>query len=220
MEDELTAEILRSRFSDVRENLPRSLALRLHRSLSWIERADQEAEDVDAAFIFHWIAFNAAYARDLPESYGTEERALFGEYFEKIVRFDVNRKIYDAIWSRFSGPIRLLLNNRYVFQPFWRHHNEPQTYGNWEDLFVRGQQTIGRALARQDTRVVLSILFDRLYVLRNQLFHGGATWNSGVNRRQVQDGAQIMAFLVPHFIELMMDHPEAGWGPPYYPVVD
>lgn len=220
MANELTTEILRSRFSDVRENLPRSLALRLHRSLSWIERADQEAEDVDAAFIFHWIAFNAAYARDIPESYGTEERALFGEYFEKIVRFDANRKIYDAIWSRFSGPIRLLLNNKYVFQPFWRHHNQPQTHGNWEDLFLRRQKTIARALACQDTRVVLSILFDRLYVLRNQLFHGGATWNSGVNRRQVQDGAQIMAFLVPHFIELMMDDPDAGWGPPYYPVVD
>lgn len=85
---------------------------------------------------------------------------------------------------------------------------------------MRRQKTIARALARQDTRVVLSILFDRLYVLRNQLFHGGATWNSGVNRRQVQDGAQIMAFLVPHFIELMMDDPDAGWGPPYYPVVD
>ena len=135
MADELTTEILRSRFSEVRENLPRGLALRLHRSLSWIERADKEAEDVDAAFIFYWIAFNAAYARDIPESYEAEERELFGEYFAKLVRFDVNRKIYYAIWSRFSGPIRLLLNNRYVFQPFWGHHNQPQRYGNWEDLF-------------------------------------------------------------------------------------
>ena len=220
MEDELTTEVLRSRFSAVRESLPQNLALRLHRSLSWIERADQEAEDVDAAFIFFWIAFNAAYARDIPESYETEERALFGDYFEKIVRFDVNGSVYNAIWSRFSGPIRLLLNNKYVFQPFWRDHNQPRKYGDWEDLFSRGQEMIGRALARQDTRLILSVLFDRLYVLRNQLFHGGATWNSGVNRRQVRDGAQIMAFLVPHFIELMMDHPDAGWGPPYYPVVD
>lgn len=29
--------------------------------------------------------------------------------------------------------------------------------------------------------MILSILFDRLYVLRNQLVHGGATWNSDVN---------------------------------------
>ena len=220
MRDELTTESLRSKFSGVSNGLPGGLRLRLHRSLSWIERAEKEAEDIDAAFIFYWIAFNAAYAKDIPESYGAEERELFGEYFEKIVRFDSNRRIYEAIWLRFSGPIRLLLNNKFVFQPFWRHHNQPRRSANWENFFVRDQKMIGRALARQDTRVVLSILFDRLYVLRNQLFHGGATWKSGVNRRQVQDGAQIMAFLVPRFIDLMMDHPEAGWGPPYYPVVD
>ena len=220
MADELTIEILRSRFSEARENLPRGLALRLHRSLSWIERAEKEAEDIDAAFIFYWIAFNAAYAKDMPESYAIEERGLFGEYFEMIVRFDAARSVYDAIWSRFPGPIRLLLDNKYVFQPFWRHHNQTLRYGNWENFFKQDRKLIGDALACQDTRVVLSILFDRLYVLRNQLFHGGSTWNSGVNRRQVRDGANIMAFLVPHFIDLMMDHPDAGWGPPYYPVVD
>jgi hypothetical protein len=68
--------------------------------------------------------------------------------------------------------------------------------------------------------VILSTLFDRLYVLRNQLVHGGATWNSSVNRAQVGDGARIMAFLVPLFIDLMMDNPEFAWGAPYYPVVE
>lgn len=220
MPNELTAENLRTKFSSVSDHLPRSLGLRLHRSLSWIERAEKEAEDIDAAFIYYWIAFNAAYAKDIPESYATEERGLFGEYFEKIVLFDANRSIYDAIWMRFPGPIRLLLNNKYVFQPFWKHHNRTLRHGSWENFFMRDQKLIGDALARQNTRVVLSILFDRLYVLRNQLFHGGSTWNSRVNRRQVRDGANILAFLVPHFIDLMMDHPAAGWGPPYYPVVD
>ena len=151
MRDELTTESLRSKFSGVSDGLPSGLRLRLHRSLSWIERAEKEAEDIDATFIFYWIAFNAAYAKDIPESYGAEERELFGEYFEKIVRFDANRTIYDAIWSTFSGPIRLLLNNRYVFQPFWRHHNQMPGYGNWENFFIRDQKLIGRALARQDT---------------------------------------------------------------------
>ena len=63
---------------------------------------------------------------------------------------------------------------------------------------------------------ILEELFDRLYVLRNQLIHGGATWQGSVNRSQVQDGAAIMAFLVPHFINLMLDNPAAAWGiPPY-----
>ena len=64
------------------------------------------------------------------------------------------------------------------------------------------------------------MLFGRLYVLRNQLVHGGATWNGSVNRNQVEDSAKIMAFLIPLFIELMMENPAENWGKPYYPVVD
>ena len=59
-----------------------------------------------------------------------------------------------------------------------------------------------------------------LYVLRNQLVHGGSTWNSGVNRAQVRDGAEILAFLVPVFVDLMMDNSQEDWGRPFYPVVD
>ena len=72
----------------------------------------------------------------------------------------------------------------------------------------------------RDTRTILSELFDRLYVLRNQIMHGGATWKGSVNRPQVRDGARIMAFLVPRFASLMMSNPRIDWGPPRFPVVD
>lgn len=77
-----------------------------------------------------------------------------------------------------------------------------------------------RALGRRETRTILSELFDRLYVLRNQIMHGGATWKGSVNRPQVRDGARIMAFLVPRFASLMMSNPRIDWGPPRFPVVD
>ena len=67
---------------------------------------------------------------------------------------------------------------------------------------------------------MLNTVFDRLYVLRNQIVHGGATWRSGVNRDQVRDSRQILATLVPLAIDVMMEHPEADWGTPYYPVVE
>jgi hypothetical protein len=51
------------------------------------------------------------------------------------------------------------------------------------------------------------------------LVHGGATWNSGVNRAQVRDGAAILGFLLPVFVDLMMDNPTVDWGRPFYPVV-
>ena len=57
-------------------------------------------------------------------------------------------------------------------------------------------------------------------VLRNQLIHGGATWNSSVNRSQVKDGAALLGVLLPIFIDILMDNPGNDWGRPYYPVVD
>jgi hypothetical protein len=85
---------------------------------------------------------------------------------------------------------------------------------------ARSQRVIAVALAERDTSRILSVVFDRLYVLRNQLVHGGATWNSGVNRNQVRDGATVMGFLLPVFIDIMMDNPGRDWGKPFYPVVD
>lgn len=68
--------------------------------------------------------------------------------------------------------------------------------------------------------MVLSILFDRLYVLRNQIIHGGSTWDSAANRNQVRDGAALLSCLLPVFIDLMMDHPDTEWAMPMYPVVE
>ena len=91
---------------------------------------------------------------------------------------------------------------------------------DWQARFDYEQERISQALVSQDTASVLSLLFDRLYVLRNQILHGGATWNSSVNRDQVRDGAAIMGFLLPVFLTVMMDHPAEPWGANYYPVVD
>lgn len=71
----------------------------------------------------------------------------------------------------------------------------------------------------QDTLVVLGIVFDRLYVLCNQLLHGGAVWNSRVNRRQVNDGATLLGDLVPVMLDLTLEHPEVDYGGIAFPVV-
>jgi len=66
----------------------------------------------------------------------------------------------------------------------------------------------------------MGIMFDRLYTLRNQLLHGGATWNSGVNRSQISQGAEIMGQVVPIVIHLMMNDHQRVWGGACCPVFD
>jgi len=216
----LTFDALKTKQRELRNDFPTNLGLRVHRALSWLQRAEMSEDDQDAQFIFLWVAFNAAYAEDRGEADLTSERGIFIDYFEKVIALDGGQRIYDAIWRRFSGPIRVLLDNKYVYQPFWSHHNQVSGYEDWAERFVKSKKKIQRALADHDTKVILSLLFDRLYVLRNQLVHGGATWNSSINRAQVTDGAAIMGVLLPLFIDVMMDNPGESWGAPYYPVVE
>jgi len=219
MQQVLTYNVLKAKQREIKDAFPDDFGLRIHRALSWLQRAEKEVDDCDAAFIFYWVAFNAAYAEYKIEEM-TGERSVFAEYFEKMVTLDTDHVIYNAIWQKFSDSIRLLLDNRYVFQPFWSHHNQMPGYENWEERFAKSKRKIQFSLRDRDTKAILSTLFDRLYVLRNQLVHGGATWNSSVNRSQVRDGAMIMAFVVPLFIDLMMDNSHMPWGAPHYPVVE
>ena len=127
---------------------------------------------------------------------------------------------FNIVWQRFSQEIRVLLDNKYVFAPFWAYHNGADEHADWAEKLDRAYHSSRHALEAQDTPKILSIVFDRLYVLRNQLVHGGATWNSKVNREQVRDGAAILGCLLPVFVDLMMDNPQEPWAMPHYPVVN
>jgi hypothetical protein len=214
----LTAETLKGKQREIRDGFPPPLALRVHRAISWLGRAEQEADDLDVRFILLWIGFNSAYAADLSSDVAGE-RAAFRSFFEGLVALDKEHRIYNAVWTRFSHEIRLLLDNRYVFAPFWAFHNGMADAADWEQRLEASKRVIRSALSAQDTARILTTVFDRLYVLRNQLVHGGATWNSSVNRDQVRDGARVLGWLLPIFIDLLMDNPDREWGRPFYPVV-
>ncbi|MER8719621.1 HEPN domain-containing protein [Mesorhizobium sp. M0999] len=213
----LKFEILKDKQRQLRAGFPENFGLRVHRSISWIGRAEAEANDPAAAFLFLWIAFNAAYAdeRDV-----RGEREAFAWFFGMLRDLDKDSRIYDAVWTRFPGPIRLFLENRFVFGPFWSHQNGIDGYDDWEQRFNAARRAFHGALMTRDTANILSMLFDRLYVLRNQLVHGGATWNSSTNRNQLRDGADILGFIIPIMIDIMMDNSNEDWGRPFYPVVE
>lgn len=198
--------------------------LRMHRALSWLQRAEAAGEDDDVAFVCLWIAFNAAYAQDLGQGTGsTSERQAFRNFMADVCALDQGKALSALVWQVFPGPIRLLLDNQYVFQPFWDALNNPRsdgsTPGHWREAFDDARQRVHRALAQQDTERVLYEVFVRLYTLRNQLMHGGATWNSSVNRSQVRDGRALLARVLPVMLGVMMDCPERFEGRPFYPVV-
>ncbi len=202
------------------ETLPDEIALRAHRAISWLERAEQQVDDDDVAFILYWVSFNALYVQEKTDWSQKSERMAFANFFDEISTLDTEDTIYDAFWDRFSSSVRTLMDNKYVYQPFWNNVNQIPGYENWEERFIKSKDNVHVALRLKDTKMLLTTIFDRLYVLRNQLVHGAATWRGKINRPQVKDGAQILAFLVPLFVVLMINNPNSPWGKPTYPVID
>lgn len=206
-------------FKQNRESYSEELRLRIHRALSWLEKAEQ-SDDLDSKFIFLWICFNATYAKDLSSTLrGGADKSLFREFLHRICQYDHHRQIYHLIWHTYSGSIRILLNNPYTFQPFWDYQNGLIEEGEWRASFENNKQQALQALTEQDTAKVLLALFNHLYTLRNQIVHGGATHNSSVNRAQVKDACQILGQLLPMMIRTILDNPKVNWGKPFYPVV-
>jgi hypothetical protein len=190
----------------------------LHRAISWLQAAEDYSKSPDIQLITLWIAYNSLYAADEVKHETLNERDLFVAFILKLLCLDEGSRIYHLLWNKFSGSIRLLIENKFVYAPFWEHQR-----GNikgWEQNFKKSIEDANKALANQNVDYLLRIILDRLYVLRNQIIHGGATYKSKVNRAQIKDGCNILSSLLPIFIDIMLQHPGEDWGNIYYPPVE
>lgn len=196
-----------------------ALSTRVHRALSWLNKSES-CEDDDAKFTFLWIAFNSAYAQDFDYRYNLSERYLHKEFFSKLVEIDKKAQLYNIVWRNYSNTIRITLNNEYILQPFWEFHSGRITDNKWKKIRQSENTAANDALSDNDTALILSIVFNRLYTLRNQIIHGGATYGSSVNRKQLRDCTMLLEQIVPVIIDLMMDGKCEVWGDPVYPVIN
>ena len=192
------------------------LTRRLERCSSWIEKAEDHGKDPDMAFVCLWIAFNALYGYEIADPKEKSDSIFRSEFFKKICEKDENKKIYKAIWQEFSDSIRTLTRNQFAYKAYWQSRNEEISEEEYKTRKRNDDQAIGRALKHQRTAIILEKLFERLYVLRNQLMHGGATYNSKRNRNSIGDGHKILLLLVPEFLEIIEENSDIELGKPYY----
>lgn len=140
------------------------------------------------------------------------------QFIERLLMLDTGQQLHLALFRQFSGPIRTLIDNRFVFEPFWRAMREHDASNAWETSFANAKKRALDAVMSKDTATLLSIVLDRLYVLRNQLIHGGATWNGATNRAQAKDGVAILGVLLPIIVGLMMQADGEDFGEVAFPV--
>ena len=202
---------------------------RMRRARSWYERsklAAREKEDANKSeaekikfaceqFIFLWIAFNAAYGHDLVDRRVIEdkprEKDKFTDFLRAIIERDREKDIRRALSEMWGGPICDLLDNVHTYALFWDWvrgaYRSEYLYRDFKNLNNKVQDEWSKGSIVYSLREV----FMRLYTLRNQIFHGGATFPGGEGgergwgEEQIRDGSRIMAALVPIVLKIMED---------------
>lgn len=192
--------------------------LKIYRAISWLKQAEQ-LEPLDHKFITLWISFNAAYAKDLQIT-RPGDKATFLQFLKKICKNDTDKLFHHLIWEKHSQNIVNLLENKFTFQPFWDYHNAMITEDEWLNEFNKEQNRVIQAIGEKRTSSILVAVFTHLYTLRNQVLHGGSTFNSSANRKQLQDGCDLLSSFIPAIFKIMMiNHNELDWGKPFYPYI-
>ncbi len=200
-------------------------ARRMRRAWTWREQSRKAGSD-EEKFLFLWIAFNAAYGDEPTGRYedAPTESMKITEFLREIIKRDAGETIRTILWETYSGPIRILLENHYVFRPFWQYvRGEPMGEG-WRRRFESRKERTRRSIGTGDVHAVFREVFGRLYQLRNQVFHGGVTFGEGWGRTQLRDGARIMEKIVPAILDVMQADIEKNpdsevWGKVAYPRV-
>lgn len=212
-------EYLKTALKAERPQLTETHATRMHRAISWLGCAEKQQDDLDLCLLSLWISFNALFAVDEGGSESLAERLAFIRFIDKLVQHDRDKKIYACLWETYSGPVKALIKNPYVYHGFWAAKRRDLNDNQWKTEFDQLSVAALNHLSRQQVSPLLAIVLDRLFVLRNQLVHGGATYQSQVNREQVSDGVALLSSLVPIMIEILLHAPEENWGDIYYPVL-
>ena len=219
-------EALKGKLDSLKLRQDNQFHLRLYRSLSWLKRASDERGD-HAKFVFLWIAFNAAYATEQDQFRDSRLEAAF-DYVEKLVRLDC-RRMCKCVGADLHSQVVDLMDNRFVFRRFWNSPDDTKAREKFESARQETRSLVEAIAAMgDDTHLngsvyaaaskLLRCVFDRLYVLRNQLMHGSATEGGFISMRQAESGTRILEVLVPVFLDIMLNNPDAKWGNVPYPV--
>jgi hypothetical protein len=210
----MTAASLRKKFKS--KSFDQNHSIRIHRAISWIKLAEK-TESLDVSFISYWIAFNSCYAQEIKDLKSKSERERLKEFVQNLTSYDAPR-FYNLFWEIFTGPVRMLIDNVYVFEPFWSYQRGE--INDYQGLHKKSIADATKYLSNNQIEPLMQLILERLYSLRNQLIHGGSTFESKLNRKQLKDARKLLSHLVPTIVDIMMEATDVEWGPITYPVIE
>jgi len=185
---------------------------RMERSRSWVERSSiaVHGHDYEQAFIALWIALNALYG--LPKEEMPEEPQRISNYIGLL--WDSDSEALEKCLSELIRNVKIqsFLYNPFLIEAKWRRALKEFMSSKL------GPQSVLDCLDQRQVGKVFEAILGRIYVLRNQIFHGCSTSNRGTNRGSLLPSIQLLIVIVPCFWSIMLcDKHTKKWGKLPYP---
>ena len=194
--------------------------IRLRRMDVWIKHAENLPEtEFHLQFICYWIAFDAAFAQFAKGNNG-DGMARMHCFLRRVADADEDGHIRKILKDHRSA-IERIFELRQTCPAFWNKNKSKALHpSTWESEFVeikRQEESHLKSaiLDRKHVSLALMDLFNRLNVVRNQIFHGGSSGAHSHGRTQVRLGALLLSNLIPCFRQIMPK--STDWGAVPFP---
>jgi hypothetical protein len=181
--------------------LSEAVQIRLHRGESWLRksRAARAAKDLDAQFIFLWIAFNALYGRPrYRRDVDSDETKDFTDFLRTVEQVSRNQVATALRQSDIEAHVEKILQSPFLNIECWR-------YWDRKGIRDRGKRT-AVSCNNYDKGHRIEQLFRQLYTLRNQILHGAATDSGKRNRESLTHAIPVLDTSVDSLLQLIKKH--------------
>ncbi len=207
----------------IMEQIRKDNETRLRRAGAWIEKAEKAefATDDTSRFIFYWIAFNAQYSRDDNE---VSEWCMRNKFLETIFSKDKDFSLVDIINDN-QDALKRIFELPQTYWYFWKEPEPEEKIENieqWKKHFEKPSTLpfiypSKKGFNLSQIEFTLRLIFERLSVVRNQIFHGSHSGNEHSHGyTQVEKGAELLSKFVPCFFHIMDisigKNPDENWG--------
>lgn len=215
----LDVKALRRRFKTVcaaTDNRFQNFQIRVHRALSWFERAVEldEGEHPDGRLLYGWIALNALYgAWDPSQRTAAREMESCRKFLSRLVAADADGVLGKEL-TVLRPDVVAILENKFLDPIFWKNPSAP---GNIKAKARRAPSWY----YEQRWCDLLACTLERIYVLRGQIVHGASTRGSRLNRATLARCRKVLEALVAAILPLVIERmAHDDWPPLCYPPIE
>lgn len=211
---EVTTSQLKTLWEHHKTTVKQDTAIRIHRAFSWLGRAEAcHKDDPDIALLCRWAAFNALYAQwDIDEGSTISDKFSWQHFASRILELDEDEHVAFII-RRQERRINEMFASKYLNSRNWRKHEIANHQERDQAVidYLRWRQT-------QNWSLIFEGILDRIYLVRCQMVHGGATYKSGKNRRSVNDCNILLSELINAICLILIEKgTDQDWGIMCYP---